>query len=736
MRVVATITSKFGQKGGYYGRPVARVESYSIDSALDTDADTFSMDIGDPNSELVEIFKRDSEVRIGLSAALNNQRLVPLLKGFADTIALTHDGILSFSGRDLSAAAVDDTAIPYNWHNARPEVIITQQARARGISRFRIAPITPIRSLYTDGSESVWAFWYRMVRLRQQWIWVDSIGTLNVDTLNYGASVSYYFGKSTSAAPQHVSWIRVMEAEIQKNTQGRVAEVWVFGDTGVKSFQQVKIADPKIAQWIKKPLSIVLADSAITTRAEAIKEANEQIFEGMVGELEILIRITDPGWIVQQNKIAFLNLPTMGLSGEFFVVGVKLMGDTTGPLQEIRLREKKYALTQRIPASPQLTDDSINFSPQGLGNQLGIGQPNWGEYFVVAAQAWHGGWDFQLFLAALLAIANQETGMRNIRQYTSGSPEVDWYENPNETVEGPAYGTPIEKQILQWKKDFANDAANPLNPFSPNEAGVGPMQLTTHDFKIVADRRFGLIDEYEGGRWHPAANIWAGAQVLVSKAQGLPQTEANLWVAIQAYNGSGPAAVAYMKKVRQAIVSTWLPSITSAVKLTPTLPANSTATDKVLAAGTPDTVRKIINFAERQLGKAYGWGTDGPDTFDCSGLAFAAYQAAGLSANIGGRQSTTGYWNGGQGLDNLYAVKKDQLKVGDMVFFDNGTTDEQPAHMGIYYGDGQMIVAPKSGQVIQIQSISEEGLTFMGGMRSIGTWNIGVVGAPIYAGTP
>ena len=37
-----------------------------------------------------------------------------------------------------------------------------------------------------------------------------------------------------------------------------------------------------------------------------------------------------------------------------------------------------------------------------------------------------------------------------------------------------------------------------------------------------------------------------------------------------------------------------------------------------------------IAFAKAQLGKPYQWGAAGPDAYDCSGLVYAAYAAAGI----------------------------------------------------------------------------------------------------------
>ena len=37
-----------------------------------------------------------------------------------------------------------------------------------------------------------------------------------------------------------------------------------------------------------------------------------------------------------------------------------------------------------------------------------------------------------------------------------------------------------------------------------------------------------------------------------------------------------------------------------------------------------------VAFAMRQVGKPYQWGATGPDAYDCSGLVYAAYAAAGI----------------------------------------------------------------------------------------------------------
>lgn len=734
MNIVATISTKWTGQRSYRGLPLSRVENYQIDSALDTDTDQFSVDIGDPTGSLLDMLRRDNEVRVSLSAMIRSAKPVPVLKGIADLVALREDGTISVQGRDMSSIAVDTTAPPVSLRAVQPHKLIAQRAHSLGISQVSVSSVNTIRSIFTDGSESEWDFWYRMVRRKQMWIWCGPAGTLHIDNLNYSDNPKYYFGTYDRQHGTSASWIPVKSVEIRKNTQTRVGEVWVFAETGKKALPVVKVDDPHIKEWIRKPLHIVTNDAAITNHAAAVKEANEEIFEGIVGSLEITITIADPGFVIQQNTNALLNLPQINYRGEFFIVGTQILNGSDGAVQTIRLRERKYALTRRVPKDPELADDQKNTSNASLGSALSVsGHQDWGQFFVNAARELHGGWDFNLFLATILAIAQHESSFNNVREGNSGGPE--WYPPPNDTTSSPStHGDPnAEPDLTQWRKNFANSAGNPLNPFS-REAGVGPMQLTTLSFKQLADKRGGTSDEYVGGRWVPEANIWVGAWALAQKLKGLPFDEQHFWLGVKAYNGSGPNADKYMRDIRALVKQTYLPQVSTAIEQAQTLPANSTKTIVALGSS-PDEIKKIINFAERQEGKPYQIGASGPDKYDCSGLVYAAYHAAGLSTRIGGRQTTWGYWAGGKGWGTLELVKeKAALLPGDMVFFNNYMREEQPGHMGIYYQNGQMIVAPRTGSYVQVQPITSSGLGFMGGMRLSGIWPVSGDSDLIYHG--
>ena len=98
---------------------------------------------------------------------------------------------------------------------------------------------------------------------------------------------------------------------------------------------------------------------------------------------------------------------------------------------------------------------------------------------------------------------------------------------------------------------------------------------------------------------------------------------------------------------------------------------------------------EAVAFAYRQLGKPYHYGADGPDSYDCSGLTMASWNAAGKSLphNAAAQYSATA------------RVSKSALQPGDLVFYRN------LGHVAIYIGDGMIITAPQTGELVRKQSM-------------------------------
>ncbi|MBC6460164.1 C40 family peptidase [Actinomadura sp. HBU206391] len=111
-----------------------------------------------------------------------------------------------------------------------------------------------------------------------------------------------------------------------------------------------------------------------------------------------------------------------------------------------------------------------------------------------------------------------------------------------------------------------------------------------------------------------------------------------------------------------------------------------------------------VQAALNRLGTPYSWGGGGPSGptfgvaqganikgFDCSGLTLYAYAQVG----IGLPHYTGSQFNAGT------RVSRDQLRPGDLVFFH---TDLH--HMGMYIGNGKMVHAPQTGDVVKISPLS------------------------------
>lgn len=562
----AIVTTKWG-KSGYRPIAIRSLEQYYIDTALDSDADTWTLDIGDPTGAYIDLFKRDAEIRVQIFG-VGSEGVESMMTGIADDVTFDETGVISFTGRDMSSLAVDSDAPPQQYRHARAWSVIEAQARELGFKNVQLSKAGLIKKLiHTDGSESYWDFWYRLYRNEKMWIWCEPDGTLMADRLNYTGQISYYFGtpKASDSKYVHAIYIPIEHAVYRKTTQQRLGEVWVFGQRGLTGFQ-VTVEDPTTQGWIKRPKRILLDTQSHTVKG-ARKMAWEEIFEGKVGSRELTLTIPDPGYMIKQNRIAHVRIPQMEIEGTWYVVGVRAQGTANGFVQEIRLRERQYAITHRIPSDVKLvthepkSSDVISSLGQGI-SALAEMPESWGPYFISAAKEWHGPWDFDLFLAVLLGICAQETNFQNERE--NGGPGGDhhiWVPPPSLSglekatasipVVGGAAGLVlpalIPKAMKEWITRFANESGD---GYVTREFGVGPMQLTSRGVKHSADDHFkaGNRNEWTGGRWHPEHNIWAAAKLLREMLQQVVRDsgrDADIWMGVMAYNRGAQGALDY-----------------------------------------------------------------------------------------------------------------------------------------------------------------------------------------------
>ena len=121
---------------------------------------------------------------------------------------------------------------------------------------------------------------------------------------------------------------------------------------------------------------------------------------------------------------------------------------------------------------------------------------------------------------------------------------------------------------------------------------------------------------------------------------------------------------------------------------------------------------KAVAFAKTQVlaRKPYIWGSEGPNSFDCSGLVYAAYKSAGLG------------WPNWDRLNSaLYSgytkhVTLNELVPGDLLFYSYKGTISTIHHITIYAGNGMMWEANSKGKGLLYSNIySVKGLMPFGG---------------------
>ena len=127
---------------------------------------------------------------------------------------------------------------------------------------------------------------------------------------------------------------------------------------------------------------------------------------------------------------------------------------------------------------------------------------------------------------------------------------------------------------------------------------------------------------------------------------------------------------------------------------------------------TPEMREVAVAFAKKQVlaRKPYVWGDEGPNTFDCSGLVYAAYRAAGLGWPNWDRLNSSLYFS------YTKHVPLSQLEPGDLLFYSYKGTVNTIHHISIYAGNGMMWEANSKDKGLLFSNIySVKGLMPYGG---------------------
>jgi cell wall-associated NlpC family hydrolase len=110
------------------------------------------------------------------------------------------------------------------------------------------------------------------------------------------------------------------------------------------------------------------------------------------------------------------------------------------------------------------------------------------------------------------------------------------------------------------------------------------------------------------------------------------------------------------------------------------------------ATGDHAMAARAVAFALAQRGKPYHWGAQGPDAFDCSGLTWAAWQAAGVAIP----RTAAGQ------LTDLPRVRGG-LRPGDLLIY--RTDGPSRRHVAMVIGRGRMVEALGRGIPVRVTSL-------------------------------
>jgi cell wall-associated NlpC family hydrolase len=104
----------------------------------------------------------------------------------------------------------------------------------------------------------------------------------------------------------------------------------------------------------------------------------------------------------------------------------------------------------------------------------------------------------------------------------------------------------------------------------------------------------------------------------------------------------------------------------------------------------------FLHAAASRVGAPYVWGAEGPNAFDCSGLVQWSFARIGIRMP---RVSQDQFFTGPH-------VRYRDARPGDLLFWHYDPTDlSNIDHVAIYVGNGKMLVAPHTGELVQLANV-------------------------------
>jgi peptidoglycan DL-endopeptidase CwlO len=229
----------------------------------------------------------------------------------------------------------------------------------------------------------------------------------------------------------------------------------------------------------------------------------------------------------------------------------------------------------------------------------------------------------------------------------------------------------------QFREAQATVAQTAAAAFEDSGATSVAGVLTSGDPSVVLQQG-SLLMELSGNQNAQTKQLLADASELAEAEQQMQRTETGV--------AALKARLTAQKNSLGGLLATEKATLASL-----TVPQQQTVASNSIGAGgtttatytgsTSTQAEQAVAFAYAQLGKPYQWGASGPGSFDCSGLAQAAWAAAGVSIP----RDTYEQWAA------LPHIAASAIQPGDLLYYDG------IGHVAIYVGDGYIIDAPQTG---------------------------------------
>jgi cell wall-associated NlpC family hydrolase len=240
-----------------------------------------------------------------------------------------------------------------------------------------------------------------------------------------------------------------------------------------------------------------------------------------------------------------------------------------------------------------------------------------------------------------------------------------------------------------------------LAQLNSNRAQIGTMLAQRRRLLASVQAEVATIRERERRQQLALA---AAARARVAQQVAAAQARAAAAARADAAARAAAAKAAAAKPARPAPIPATPPATPASPTTTaaapepaPASPIAPTTPVVVAGAGHPEAATLALQY----LGVPYLWGGSTPAGFDCSGLVMYVYARLGIQLP---------HYAADQYLSGT-PVSRNSLQPGDLVFFDGLN------HVGIYIGNGQMVHAPHTGDVVRISNLSDFDNGYVGARR-------------------